>query len=165
MEPLKPIEKVIEPDGRWDLCGLNFSRLYEVAAGMDLPESVPERVRVQFQQAQHLLIYSYLQFSLVSVALTQAFIAVECALRTRSTLECSNRPAATKSIPGLKRLLSVAVASGWIKDFNPAFVEFLPTFRNDSTHGEYMLSPIDSVDMVRQCGQLIQQLFPMKHNS
>ncbi|MYM89650.1 hypothetical protein GTP91_21025 [Rugamonas sp. FT82W] len=74
VEPLKSFNTLTEPDGRWAAFRLSLSRLYEIAEQMTLSADVPEYVLVQFQQAQHLLVYSHLQFSLLSVALTQALI-------------------------------------------------------------------------------------------
>lgn len=160
MEPLKPIDQIAEPDGRWQIFNVSFQRLYEIVEAMTLHDTVPENVRVQFQQAQHLLVFSHLQFSLVAVAFTQALIAVECALMTRWKHEYPDRAAKSKSLPGFKALLTFAKEKEWLLDFNPAFFEFMPSFRNDLVHGEYMLAPVDTLSMVGDCAKFIQQLYP-----
>lgn len=126
---------------------------------MALNGNVPERVRVQFQQAQHLLIYSNLQFSLLTVAHTQALIAVECALITRWREERPERATQTKKLPGLKELLSIAVNNGWIRDCDPHLIDQIPVLRNGLAHGEYMLAPFDTLHLVGEYGKLIQKLY------
>lgn len=160
MEPLKPLEKITEPDGRWDTFKLSLPRLHEIAESMTLNECVPEYVRVQFQQAQHLLIYSYLQFSLLSVALMQALVAVEFALRTRWESSPAHQLTQHKSLPGMKKLLELAFEEKWIEDLSSDLITLLPTLRNASAHGEYALNPIGTLEMVRMCGKMIQQMYP-----
>ncbi len=127
---------------------------------MTLSKSVPEDVGTQFQLAQYLLLYSQFQFSLVSVSLVQAIIAVEGALRTRQKTETTETTKKWSGHPGLKHLLSVAIEKEWIVGFDSQFRDHVVEFRNDLTHGSYMLHPPHTLSMVGQCGKLIQQLFP-----
>lgn len=159
MEPLKSFDTLTEPDGRWATFNLGLPRLYEIAEGMTLSENVPEYVLVQFQQAQHLLVYSHLQFSLLSVALTQALIAVEFALMTRWKNDATRTPSKHKSLPGLTKLLEYAFEKDWLDGFDKNLIEFIPALRNASAHGEYTLNPVGTLELVKMCGRLIQQLF------
>jgi hypothetical protein len=161
MEPLKPLEQITEPDGRWQMFNVSFPRLYAIVDAMTLNEKIPENVRVQFQQAQHLLVFSHRQFSLVAVAFTQALIAVECALLTRWKRDYPDRAVRSKSLPGLNALLTFAREKKWVHDFNPAFFDLMPSLRNDLVHGGYMLAPIDTLYMVGDCAKFIQQLYPI----
>ncbi|WP_295996890.1 hypothetical protein [Rugamonas sp.] len=85
---------------------------------MTLNDDVPEYVLVQFQQAQHLLVYSQLQFSLLTVALTQALIAVEFALMTRWKNDTMRPPSKHKSLPSLTKLLEYAFEKAWLDGFD-----------------------------------------------
>ncbi|MFZ6862806.1 hypothetical protein ACO0K7_09235 [Undibacterium sp. Ji67W] len=162
MEPLKPLDMLTEPDGRWATFGINLPRLHQIAEGMTLSEDVPEYVLVQFQQAQHLLVYSHLQFSLLSVALTQALIAVEFGLMTRWKDDTTRPPSKHKSLPGLTKLLEYAFEQGWMGNFDKSLIVFIPTLRNASAHGEYNLNPVGTLEFVEMCGKLIQQIYPQR---
>ncbi|MES2149823.1 MAG: hypothetical protein V4508_08505 [Pseudomonadota bacterium] len=162
MEPLKPFATLMEPDGRWATFRVSLPSLYEIAEGMTLSEDVPEYVLVQFQQAQHLLVYSHLQFSLLSVALTQALIAVEFALMTRWKGDTTRPPSKHKSLPGLTKLLEYAFEQGWMADFDKGLIVLIPALRNASAHGEYNLNPVGTLEFVQMCGKLIQQLYPQR---
>jgi hypothetical protein len=156
MESLKPLDKISTPDGRWEAFHIDLESLYKITKAMSLSEEVPEYPAIQFQQAQHLLIYSHLQFSLLSVALTQAVIAVECAIKTR----WRNSPSGLKKSPyGLKKLLEHAFREKWIEGFSQNLTNILPTLRNASAHGQYTLDPIGTLELVKLCGEVIQQLF------
>ena len=159
MEPLKPLIKIIEPDGRWDVFKIDLPNLYQRAEAMTLNKNVPEYVRVQFQQAQHLLVYSYLQYSLLSVAMTQALIAVEFALRTRWENDTHGQIRKHKSLPGFKHLLDHAIEQNWVTDFDEKIAVYFQTLRNSLAHGNYSLSPIDILEDVGVCGKFIQQLY------
>jgi uncharacterized protein (DUF2235 family) len=159
MEPLKPFDQVTVPDGRWDICGVTYFELYAAVEKMSLASDLPEYVRLQFQQAQHLLIYSYFQFSLLSAASLQAHIAFENALRERWMMEFHKGAGGSNSIPGLNKLLKHAVTSGWIDDCSPDQIEAIVGLRNSQAHGSYMLAPIPTIRIVRTCGELIQKLF------
>ena len=160
MEPLKPFEKIAEPDGRWELLNVSFIRLHGIAESMSLNKNVPEYARVQFQQAQHLLVYSYYQFSLLSVAQIQAFIALECALRIRWQSEFPERAKQLKRLPALKTLLQLAGERNWVMGCTPAFIEHVRSLRNNHAHGEYILHPTHAIEMIELCGTMIQQLYP-----
>lgn len=90
---------------------------------MKLNENVPKNARGQFQQAQHRLICSDLQFSLPSVAPTKAIIAVEFALKTRGGNDRSCPACQGKSLPSLEKLLELALEQKWIDGFNPNLIE------------------------------------------
>lgn len=161
MEPLKPLEQITHIDERWQMLNVSFPKLYAIADALTLNDTAPENVRLQFQQAQHLLVLSHLQFSLVAVAFTQALIAVECALLTRWKRDYPERMTQSKSLPGLKALLKFAKEKNWVQEINPAFFEVVPSLRNDLLHGEYMLMPIDTLHMMEDCARFIRQLYPI----
>lgn len=162
MEPLKPFATLMETDCRWATFRVSLPSLYEIAKGITLSEDVPKYVLVQFQQAQHLLVYSHLQFSLLSVALTQALIAVEFALMTRWKGDTTRLPSKHKSLPGLTKLLEYALEQGWMDNFDKGLILLIPALRNASAHGEYNLNPIGTLKFVQICGELIQQLYPQR---
>ena len=158
MEPLKPFDALTKSDGRWEMFRVDLPLLYKITKDMTLSDEVPEYVLVQFQQAQHLIIYSHLQFSLLSVALTQALIAVESALKGRWMGESEQHAGGRK--PGMKRLLEIAFNKGWMDGFDMKLISLIPALRNASAHGEYNLNPVGTVELVQLCCRLIQQLYP-----
>jgi hypothetical protein len=159
MEKLKPFEELANPDGRWRYFGVTAEYLYARAKKMSLEDSVPENVRTQYQQAQHLLVYSYFQYSLLSVAATQCLIALEAGLRAKWDLEPVHTKKNSKSEPGLTALLSIARNRGWTSETDDRFDFVVTELRNDLAHGGYMITPIDTLCMVEDWGKFIGQLW------
>lgn len=79
-------------------------------ATIDLHESVPRVIRVHFETARNLLLYSWFAYRFHQVAEMHAYASVEYALRQRAGLPLRGRK------PNLKVLLRQAVAEGWIRD-------------------------------------------------
>ena len=75
-----------------------------------LPDSVPESVRIQFDNARNLLLYSWLVFRFDMSAQLQAYTAVELALRQRIPQRETGRR------QSLRRMLHNAVESGWLSE-------------------------------------------------
>jgi len=76
------------PDGSqgpWRPLDLEF--YYSNAKGCSLPEEAPEDIRQMWETAQHLLVYSYFEYSFVSAAELHCAVVVEAVLRN----ECADQ--------------------------------------------------------------------------
>jgi hypothetical protein len=78
-------------------------------AELNLCNTVPDDVTIQFDTARNLLLYSWHAYRFIPVAELQAYRTVEMALRMRFGL-------GQNAGPGLRRLLKRAVAEGLLKD-------------------------------------------------
>src|SRR5437016_2006421 len=74
-----------------------------------LRESVPDNIRIHFETAKNLLLYSWFVYNFISVAEMQAYASAEYALRERIGTAAGEKP-------GLKRLLKYAVEHNVIED-------------------------------------------------
>lgn len=178
MEDLKPFDKLLDPDDRWAY----FSTVnretgerkpyalrdrYEGVHEAELPCCVPEEIRSEFNVARMLCVYAWLYYPFHSMAELKAFATVELALRVRF-------PELKKGV-GLKVLLGHAVAQGVLTDkgfshihadekspqsYAQQLPELIPTLRNALAHGNVQLHP-GSIFTVRNCCEIIRQLFPM----
>lgn len=79
-------------------------------ATMALHEGVPRVIRVHFETARNLLLYSWFAYRFHQVAEMHAYASVEYALRIRGGYRSGQRS------PTLKWLLERAVKEGWIRD-------------------------------------------------
>ncbi|HEY2953846.1 MAG TPA: hypothetical protein VGK89_01210 [Candidatus Eisenbacteria bacterium] len=158
-------------------------------SAMALHEGVPRSIRVQFETARNLVLYSWFAYRFQQVAEMQAYASVEFALRRRAGLAIRDLG------PGLKRLLERAVEEGWIHDegfrhyrrvaeqraeqeesppvgtepdspvtrelqaYVKILAETLPFLRNELAHGSAMLSG-SAKRTLALCCDLINQLFP-----
>ncbi len=75
-----------------------------------LHEGVPSLIRIHYDTARNLLLYSWFVFRFQQVAEMHAYASVEYALRKRAGLPLRGRK------PTLKVLLRRAVDEGWIRD-------------------------------------------------
>jgi hypothetical protein len=75
-----------------------------------LHNGVPVAVRIQFDTARNLVLYSWFAYRLQQVGEMHAYASVEFGLRRRAGLPLRGRK------PGLKKLLALAVEEGWIRD-------------------------------------------------
>ena len=119
MERLKPIDALLEPDGRFGEMMLwgededsdvsyDLVDHYERFALLSSPGNAPEEVVGSFVTAQHLAIASWWFFPFSVVAKNQAYNALELALRRRMN---------ARSARGLKERIEYAIREGWL---NPA---------------------------------------------
>jgi len=79
-------------------------------AALALHDEVPNLIRVHFETARNLLLYSWFAHRFQQVAEMHAYASVEYALRKRAGLPLRGRK------PGLRFLLRQAVEEGWIRD-------------------------------------------------
>lgn len=153
-----------------------------------LHEGVPRSIRVHFDTARNLMLYSWLVYRFHPVAELHAFSSVEYALNRRAGT------APHRIGPGFKRLLQRAVSEGWIHDdgfrhyrqiaarreeavpeeaevlgmeevvrpkvqsYVETLVETLPFLRNELAHGSAHLAPSGKRTLALCC-DLIDQVF------
>lgn len=137
--------------------------LYADVAAVQLDPAVPEHIREHFAQAQNLAVFAWYYYPFHITARFMGMVSVEFALRERSGHDGW----------GLKRLLQLAVAEGWIKDegflvaqrrpaegrpYVEILVETMPKIRNEDAHGSTDLDDGSALSL-RICADLINQLF------
>jgi hypothetical protein len=89
-----------------------------------LSDAVPQAVRIQFETAKNLLLYSWFCYRFMQVAELHALGTVEMALRRRLGI-----PDDADDAPGLGFLLRRALEEGWLRDEGLRHVERLMTTR------------------------------------
>ncbi|HKQ56399.1 MAG TPA: hypothetical protein VJY35_00910 [Candidatus Eisenbacteria bacterium] len=90
--------------------GMTFETHWQDIVAFALHDGVPGVVRVHFETARNLLLYSWFVFHFHQAAEMHAYSSVEYALRKRARL-------GTREFgPGLRGLLERAVSEGWIRD-------------------------------------------------
>lgn len=198
---LKPLEDLLKSDPRHEY----FQRInletghitrrslddhYQDIAAVEIGVAVPEDVRVQFDKARNVLVYSWFVYEFSALAEQHAFVTVEMALRTKLEIEDGKD---LKRSPGLKKLLDRAIERKWLRDDGfsaprrncedwrpysstseqsekplPEVREYcrvlsdsLPWLRNSLVHGTSDLNtPGGALFTLTICSELINQLFP-----
>jgi hypothetical protein len=115
---------------------MDIGDLYWLVSPLELGASVPSSVRVQFDKARCAFLYSWFAYELATLAEQQTYGVVELALRERFEIEKLQIP----SRPGLAKLLSAAVAHGFLvrAEFDSDrinLLDVLPMLRNELAHG------------------------------
>jgi hypothetical protein len=163
---LKAISNLTEPDERLrdivsldratgQTCALAIGDLHAMVEPLELSESVPQDVRLQFDTARHAFVYSWFCYDLATLAEAHAYGALENGLRLRA-LEAKRKP----ERPGMKGLLKLAVQEDWLPgaEFGH-LVKILPLLRNHVQHGQPHLNPSGSLEMLRVCHDALTRLF------
>lgn len=92
--------------------------------------SVPKDIRDEASLVHKLLLHSYFEYEFIDIALTQAIISLEKALKTRYYEITGNNP--DNKI--LEKLIKWAVDNGYIKQQNKGFIDTLREIRNRKVH-------------------------------
>lgn len=144
--------------------------LYQQIERFTLNETVPEKVRKQFDLALNLYVYHWFVYDFVTLAEQQAYAAVEAALRYRYREDLGD-PNAKGT---LKKLLDHAISKGWLNSLEYEFpmpgtptgkystIEMIRMLRNTLAHGEFHLMQAGSYDSLAYCHRIINRLFPAK---
>ncbi|MFN0178267.1 MAG: hypothetical protein ACKVZ0_05670 [Gemmatimonadales bacterium] len=149
-------------------------------AAFGLHSGVPEEVRIQYDLARNLYLYSWHVYGFLSVAQFQSVATIELALRHRMKEHPRQRA------PTFKPLIMEALAEGlltpesltsqvpqmqgaigWVVDASPsaapervdATIELLTLLRNDVAHGNRLLLP-DAFMVLRIAKSVIGDLYP-----
>jgi hypothetical protein len=124
MEEFKPLDSLLQMDTRNELwhvqdpaaqSGTRPIRLedrYASVADIQLPQSVPEQVQSGFNMARNLWVYGWFHYPFYTLASFHAYVCLESALQERWETEGGS----AKRPLGLRKLLSEAVARGWLTD-------------------------------------------------
>ncbi len=185
MEKLKPAGELLSPDFRSASRGCSLEVLHKLAARHELTSAVPDGVRHQFEIARHAFVYSALYTPLCAAAELFAALAIEHALRLR--FQASDCAAKYSRPRGLKDLLSIAAAEGWIANDGFAFdlvasdaeigyedmsidrsrgptdivIDVLPALRNSLAHGRPRMTLEFVGTALLRATEIINQLYPI----
>jgi len=155
---------------------------YTLVSDINIKDHVPDDVKVCFETARNLLLYSWFVYRFTAVAEFEAYASLECALRIRAR-------SAGDTTRQLKALFNLAVRRGWLSDAalkeiartstepDPdapsipptkgtdqsrervsVLAGFIPDLRNVHAHGSQSLGP-GSHRTLRLCAALINHLF------
>ena len=122
-------------------------------AQINLEVAVPAEIREQFDKAKNTFVYSWYVYDMATLAEQHAYAVVEMAIRERIR-ELGVRPPR-----GLKKLLKEAARCGWLNDQATHLIDLLPHMRNELVHGSASLNPFGSLDMIRVCAQILNDLY------
>lgn len=160
----KPVRDLAKPDPRYagsvyhdavegTLRAATIEDFHAMVASLELAEAVPAAVREQFDKARNAFVYSWFTYDMATLAEQQAYAVIEMALREKLRL------AGAEPIRNLGRLFREADKRGWLGDDGQFLINVLPHMRNELAHGGTHLNPYGSLDMIRFCAQLLNQLF------
>jgi len=112
LDGLKPLAEVLEPDERWSYFSRTLEKHHALISSVGLNETVPDKVRQQFENARNAWLYAFFAYRLLSVATLTVHVACEAAVKERA-----KRDGVPASKTGnLLNLLNEAVARGWLND-------------------------------------------------
>ncbi len=182
MEELKKFEEVTIPDKRnthrvlincdtGEQRNIILEDWYKQVESIQLHDSVPGKIKSQFNIARNLAIYTWFCYPFHQLCEMKAFSTLEYALKEKYNCHVGF---SEKSKVSFRGLLEKAVAEGLLKDSgfshlkrdskkeDDGWVKELPTlmckFRNDLAHGSNTLHE-GSWFNLRICADLINQLF------
>lgn len=170
-EKLRDIQEIFQPDFR-NLLSISdpkeaLIRHHGLISYITLTEDVDDDVKVQFEVARNIFLYSFFYYRFGMTSFKQAAAAAELGLRRY--LGKNNQREDT-----LKKLLRRADSQGYInlKEIKPhlepkVFIEILTDFRNDLAHGSHSLfPPKNAVDFIKSYAEILNRLFAYKkkHN-
>lgn len=113
-DPLKPLDKVTEPDERQANFVASLADIHTELSDLTLHTGVPVAVRQLFETAKNVSLYSWFVYRFHQVAELVAYSALEFALRSRAGyVEFDGTE--KKRLPGLSKLLKRAHSEGWLK--------------------------------------------------
>jgi hypothetical protein len=164
---LKALSDLYRPDPRHmpgsaldAAIGVRIEDLHAMMLPLELYESVPAEVRLQFDTARHAFIYSWFCYDLATLAEQYAYGALENGLRLRAEAED-----ALPKRQGLVALLKSACERGWLVrgEYDvpgmPNLLDTISLMRNHVSHGRPQLLPQLSVEAMRLCMEILNTLF------
>lgn len=128
---LRTPENICEPDPRQKHFRIRDRQMtledyYADISEIELHECVPNDVRVHFETAKNLALYSWFVYRFDTVAELQAYASAEFALKEKAK-QCN------KNKRGFRALLKLAIDEGWIQDSD------FPSYRKiEKARSEYM---------------------------
>jgi hypothetical protein len=127
--------------------------LHALVVSLELGSGVPTPVREQFDKARNAFVYSWFTYDMATLAEQQAYAVLEMAIREKIRSDGAEPPR------NLRPLLKEADKRGWLGNDAAFLIEALPHMRNELAHGSSHLNPYGSLDMIRLCARLVDQLF------
>ena len=91
----------------------NLNLFYENIKSIVLDECVPVEIKVQFETAKNVLLYSFFAYRMSTVAKSYAYSVFERSLAERIKQDIQDTKA-LKEVKGLKRKLQYALDKGWL---------------------------------------------------
>jgi hypothetical protein len=113
-DPLKALSEICKPDVRQANLVGDLSDIHSVLTEIVLHNRVPSNVRQLFETAKNVSLYSWFAYRFHQVSEMVAFSALEMALRER-TGNAEFAPHGGARIPGLRKLLTRAMAEKWMR--------------------------------------------------
>jgi hypothetical protein len=169
---LKPFDAVTAPDGRYaNMAGPNgvlsitLADHHAAIAEITISPGAPEDVTRVFGWSLNVMLYSWFDYELSSVAALQAFAALEMALRQKlkNSARVKKRQADGKCVT-LKPLIDIAIKERFLPSElrNHPFLEGIPHLRNTLAHGDAMIGgPGLMLPPLQRCAELINCLYPV----
>lgn len=117
-DTLRSPEKIALPDPRMGPGAHALNRLighHQAMSALGLSTTVPEEVRIHFETAKNLFLYSWCVYRFYMVAEQYVLTTLEFALRSKFVAVGLLKPE-DESIPGFKHMLRVAQREGLISD-------------------------------------------------
>lgn len=166
---LKPIDQVFHADFRNTLNFPSeeaaFREHYRMISSIALDAAVHNDIKVQFETAKNVFLYSFYAYRLGMVGLKQAFAALELGLR-RYVGEPEEQEGKRRPHNGLTVLLERAHARGMydVSLIKPHlkfenFIKLIKNFRNQLAHGTHILLPPHlAISIVQDCATVLNQV-------
>lgn len=176
-DAFKALSAVLARDERWRFLGnRSIEQHHAQISQYVLHEGVPDTVVQHFEIARNTWLYAFFNYRLLQVALMQAHVAGEEAIKVRARLEGINLK--SQQANTLEKLLKIAIDRCWLLDGNFTIVaDLTPSYalrmqeysqrladafrslRNSLAHGEVLLDPNLGWAFLA-IRDLINQLFP-----
>jgi len=161
---LKPFKDILKGDPRNSYLIIEkgpatLEWFYDEISKINLSDTVHKDIKVQFETAKNVFLYSWFANRLCMVALMQAFSALELVLRTA----CETQGFKIKT---LRNLLEKAQSEKWL-DFEildhsidcQRYIEQFVAYRNRLSHGSHtFLPPEISLGRLSDCAKMINQI-------
>ena len=172
---LKPFDAVIAPDGRYaNMAGtsgvlpITLADHHASIAEITISSGAPGDVTRVFGWSLNVMLYSWFDYELSSVAVLQGFGALEMALRQKleNSERVKKRLADGKDVT-LKPLIDIAIKEGFLPSElrSHPFLENISHLRNTLAHGSPMIGgPAVMLPPLKRCAELINFLYPIAND-
>ena len=146
--PLKALEDIFQPDPRSAAfvkldaageCSNTIDGHRMNVAAIEMSDQVPESIRQEFDTVRNLYLYSWYVYEFTVPAILYAHALIEKAIKER----CSRSPMPLENIKGLKKLLKLCIAEGWLT--NADFEHALEMTRMEVVAEDPELSTVHSI--------------------
>lgn len=128
---LKTYNQILIPDSRllfWGNLDKNLAMFHAKISNVNLHDDVPLGVRVQFETAKNVLLYSFYAYRMSTVARSYAYSVFERALTEKIVCDLK-----LENVKGLKRKLQIALEKKWISKNDFFLIPNLEKTRDQET--------------------------------